>query len=175
MPRDSHHDDFTVGLHWLTAGLIAALWRSAQIIAIFGHGPPEAYHQSFHITLGVMRALVLAVRILWRLTAGRSQKGAHLGLLEQIARATHYVMHAVAGTVVLLGCLTVWMQGDRIWSLVPIPAYDPGNITLGQQIRGWHGVAANLILILAGLHAAAALFHHDVLRDDMFRRMLPRL
>jgi cytochrome b561 len=30
------------------------------------------------------------------------------------------------------------------------------------------------VLILAGLHAAAALFHHYVLRDGVLRRMLPR-
>lgn len=29
------------------------------------------------------------------------------------------------------------------------------------------------ILVLAGLHAAAALFHHYVLKDDVLRRMLP--
>ena len=36
-------------------------------------------------------------------------------------------------------------------------------------------VFANTILILAGLHAAAALFHHYVLRDGVLHRMLPRL
>jgi len=175
MPQDFHYRSPTVGLHWLTAGLIAALWLSAQIIDILRHGTPAAYLQSFHFTLGAMLALVLAIRILWRLTAGCSPKGAHPELLEQIARVTHYATYAVAGTVVLPGCLTVRMQGDTIWNLVPIPAYDPGNITLGRQMRGCHSVAANLILILAGQHAAAALFHHDVPRDEVLRRMLPRL
>ena len=31
------------------------------------------------------------------------------------------------------------------------------------------------VLILAGLHAAAALFHHHVLKDGVLRRMWPRL
>jgi cytochrome b561 len=33
---------------------------------------------------------------------------------------------------------------------------------------------ANSTLIVAGLHAAAGLFHHFVLKDDVLRRMLPR-
>jgi cytochrome b561 len=67
------------------------------------------------------------------------------------------------------------MQGDSIWNLFTVPAYDPGNVrALSRWMRGWHGTAANTILIIAGLHAAAALFHHYLLRDDVLRRMLPR-
>ena len=42
-----------------------------------------------------------------------------------------------------------------------------------RLIHGWHELAANAILIVAGLHAAAALFHHYILRDATLRRMLP--
>jgi cytochrome b561 len=40
-------------------------------------------------------------------------------------------------------------------------------------IGGWHALAANAILVVAGVHAAAALFHHYILRDPTLRRMLP--
>jgi cytochrome b561 len=42
-----------------------------------------------------------------------------------------------------------------------------------HRIGGYHALAANALAILAGLHAAAALFHHYVMRDDILRRMLP--
>jgi cytochrome b561 len=171
--RDLHYDTVTIVLHWLTAGLIAALWLSAQIIGLFGQGTPEVYLRSLHITLGAVLAAVMATRIVWRLATGHSPAGTDTGFLEQIARVMHYALYIVAGVVVLLGCLTVWMQGDSIWNLVTVPAYDPGNIPLGRQMRGWHGLAANFILILTGLHAAAALFHHYLLQDDVLRRMLP--
>ena len=54
-----------------------------------------------------------------------------------------------------------------------IPAYDPGNRSLTRLVHGWHALAANTVLIAAGLHAAAALFHHFILRDATLRRMLP--
>ena len=38
-------------------------------------------------------------------------------------------------------------------------------------VNHWHGLAANTVLILAGLHAAAALFHHYVRKDQLLRRM----
>jgi len=36
-----------------------------------------------------------------------------------------------------------------------------------------HTILGNVIMWLAGFHAAAALFHHYVLRDDTLRSMLP--
>ncbi|WP_342587451.1 cytochrome b/b6 domain-containing protein [Manganibacter manganicus] len=37
-----------------------------------------------------------------------------------------------------------------------------------------HTTLGNVILWLAGLHAAAALFHHYYLRDGILKSMLPR-
>jgi cytochrome b561 len=54
-----------------------------------------------------------------------------------------------------------------------VPAFDPANKALRHLIGDWHALAANAILILAGVHAAAALFHHFILRDGVLRRMLP--
>jgi cytochrome b561 len=38
---------------------------------------------------------------------------------------------------------------------------------------GLHGWLADALLILAGVHAGAALVHHYVWRDPTLRRMLP--
>lgn len=173
MQREARYDSVTIWLHWATAGLIVALWLGAQIIDLFGRGAPEMYLRSLHVTLGVTLACVLAFRVVWRLTGARGP-AVRADLLETAAHLLHYVLYALAGVVVVLGALTVWMQGDTIWNLFTIPAYDPANVrALGREMRGWHGLAANTILILAGLHAAAALGHHYLLRDNVLRRMLP--
>ena len=49
----------------------------------------------------------------------------------------------------------------------------PGDRALVHQIGDWHALAANALLIVAGVHAAAALFHHYILHDETLRRMLP--
>jgi cytochrome b561 len=169
------YDIVTIWLHWLTAGLVIALWLEAQVIDAFGHGgSAEVYMRSLHITLGVSFAVVLAFRLLWRWTGARRPATAENDLLERIAHVTHYLLYILAGITLVLGCLTVWMQGDSIWNLFTVPAYDSANIrAMSRLMRGWHGTAANAILILAGLHAAAALFHHYLLRDNVLRRMLP--
>ncbi|HEY8327046.1 MAG TPA: cytochrome b/b6 domain-containing protein, partial [Rhodanobacter sp.] len=40
-------------------------------------------------------------------------------------------------------------------------------------IKPIHELGATLGYLLVGLHAAAALFHHYIQRDDTLRRMLP--
>ena len=49
---------------------------------------------------------------------------------------------------------------------------DPG---LAKPLRAWHARIANAGYALIGLHAAAALVHHYVLRDNALARVLPLL
>jgi cytochrome b561 len=66
-------------------------------------------------------------------------------------------------------------RGDNLFGLVQVPAFDPGNRALRRAAAGWHELAANWLLILAGLHALVALAHHYIRRDGVLRRMLPGL
>ena len=50
---------------------------------------------------------------------------------------------------------------------------DAAETRYGHDIQGWHGLVANSILIQAGVHASAALFHHYVWGDGVLARMLP--
>jgi cytochrome b561 len=49
-----------------------------------------------------------------------------------------------------------------------------GDPALPGPITNWHGLAANVLLGLALLYAAAALLHYYVFRDGVLRRMIPR-
>jgi cytochrome b561 len=78
----------------------------------------------------------------------------------------------VIGTV-LLGLATMWSEGSSIFGLFQVPKMPGTDKALAHQIFGWHALAANAVLIVAGLHAAAALGHHYVLRDAVLARMVP--
>jgi cytochrome b561 len=43
--------------------------------------------------------------------------------------------------------------------------------TLPDLLGDLHGLMANLMLAVAGLHVAAALWHHSLLRDGLLARM----
>lgn len=58
--------------------------------------------------------------------------------------------------------------------LVAIPKLLPGHAQLRPTIESLHKFLANALVIVAALHALAALLHHFRLQDDVLRRMLGR-
>lgn len=167
------YDRLSIVLHWVTAGLVAILWTLGQTIDFFPRGAPKIDARSVHITLGATLALVLLVRVLWRAGAGRKLPLANAGWLGVAAKAVHYGLYLLVGATVLLGIGNAWQRGDVLFNLYRIPQLIPGDVALRRALEGLHGDFADAVLIVAGLHAAAALAHHYLLRDKVLRRMLP--
>jgi cytochrome b561 len=171
--RDLHYDPVTIALHWISAMLIGLLWVLGQTINFAPSGPLRVDYRSLHMLLGIALAGVFTVCFIWRLSRGRSLPGADNGLMEGVARLTHWTLYLLILVALVLGLANVWVRGDVVFNLFTVPAFDPANKALRHLIGDWHALAANAILILAGVHAAAALFHHFILRDGVLRRMLP--
>jgi cytochrome b561 len=171
--RELHYDAVTIVLHWASAGLVALLWVIGQTVDFAPSGSLRVDYRSVHIALGVALALVFITRVVWRLAQGRRLPGVGSVLMDRVAGLTHWVLYGLVLTTLTLGLANVWVRGDLIFNLFTVPAFDPGNKALRALIGDWHALAANATLILAGLHAAAGLFHHYVLRDGVLRRVLP--
>jgi cytochrome b561 len=168
------HDPTTLVLHWFSAMLVVALWTIGQTVDVFPNGPLRIDYRSVHIVLGVLLGLVLVVRLAWRLTRRDILPPIDHGLLLVVARTTHWALYALLIATVVFGFAYVWTRGDSIFNAFQIPQMVPGDRALSHQIGNWHALAANALLIVAGMHAAAALVHHYILRDATLRRMLPR-
>jgi cytochrome b561 len=65
------------------------------------------------------------------------------------------------------------VRGDSYFGLFTVPAFDPGNKALRENVEDLHGTIATIILVLAGLHASAGLLHYYLWHDGVLRRMLP--
>jgi cytochrome b561 len=167
------YDGLSIGLHWLTAALVVILWTLGQTIDFFPKGAPRIDARSTHIVIGALLGLVLLVRVLWRATSGRSLPLADSGWLGALAKLMHYGLYVLVVLAVLLGILNAWQRGDVVFNLYRIPPLLPGDVSLKRTLAWLHGDCADLVLIVAGLHAAAALAHHYLLRDSVLRRMLP--
>ena len=68
--------------------------------------------------------------------------------------------------------LAHWMHLALCALLIAMPTFGAMSWYLGL---GWagdlHEISVNVLLILVGVHAAAALFHHYVLKDGLIDRM----
>jgi cytochrome b561 len=64
-------------------------------------------------------------------------------------------------------------RADDVLLAVHHPVPVANSKALASTIIGVHGWIGHSILILAAMHALAALFHHFVLHDDALLRMMP--
>ena len=167
------YDGISILLHWLTAVLVIILWMLGQTIDFFPKGVPRVDARSVHIVLGATLAIVLLVRVLWRASAGRRLPLANSGWLGVVARIAHYGLYLLVAATVVLGVFNAWQRGDALFNVYTIPKLIPGDLALRRTLGELHGDLADVVLIVAGLHAAAALAHHYLLRDPVLRRMLP--
>ena len=171
-----HYDGMEIALHWATAVLVVTLWLIAQDWSFWPRGSHGRHVlQSLHVSLGLMFLVILAARILWRLGPGRRPLPATTGAVEVAAELTHYALYALLLAQVVLGVLWRWGNQDplSLFGLFTIPSPTVFSKPVTHLFGDLHATIGNGILILAGLHAAAALFHHFVLRDGVLRRMLP--
>jgi len=74
------------------------------------------------------------------------------------------------------GVVLQFARGDAIpvFGLVEIASPWLKDRAFSKNVEEVHEVLAHTLMVVAGLHAAAALIHHWVLRDRTLRRMLPR-
>jgi cytochrome b561 len=166
------YDATTIALHWCTAGLVVALWIIGQTADWIPRGPVRGDYWSIHFVLGFALAFVLIARIFWRASRGRRLPAADSGLLHLLAEAMHYALYALLLIVAALGVVNAFIRGSSLFGIVDLPQL--GDRDLRGPITHWHGLAANILLGLALLHALAALAHRYVFKDDVLGRMAPQ-
>jgi cytochrome b561 len=164
------YDTATRHLHWLSAALIAGLWLLGQTIDDFAKGTPRMNARSVHIAIGLALLLVFAVRV-WRRSQGKVQT---FEPREPLVEWSHLGIYLLLGAVLLLGALNASLRTDWFFGWFRFPRIvDAGGDDLKELIENLHALAANALAFVAVGHAAMALFHHYVRKDQVLRRMLP--
>jgi cytochrome b561 len=166
------YDTPTIFLHWLTATLVVVLWIIGQTVD-FPRGVLRIDYRSVHVVLGVVLAGVLLTRLAWRIWRGLTIPPDRHRLLAAAAKAIHWALYLLLFVAVTVGFVYEWARGDSFFNLFRLPGFAHGDRSLIHMIGGWHALAANSVVIIAGLHALAALSHHYVVRDDVLIRMAP--
>lgn len=174
--QDERYDGFAIILHWLTAVLVVTLFALAQIWGFLPRASNTRHlMQSLHVSLGVTLSFVLFVRLAWRGGFGHRWPTTGAGLLEWAARALHYVLYGLLLTMVVTGFGKIWSRSHSadFFGLISLQAPFAVGKAWQPVVDAVHQWCAWTIIVLVGLHALAALFHHYVLRDRILQRMLP--
>ena len=91
------------------------------------------------------------------------------------ARLAHYALYALLLLAPISGIVLQFARGDAlpVFGVTEIASPWNADRAFARAVKEIHEMMANALVILAALHAAAALVHHWVLRDRTLVRMLP--
>ncbi|MCC7166358.1 MAG: cytochrome b [Rhodospirillales bacterium] len=163
-------------LHWGMAGVIALCFVVGLGMEELPKGDFKGMVYAFHKSLGVMAILLLALRLDWRVSnpAPRAVPNPSVWM-ERAAKLAHLLLYLLMLGVPVTGILMSFANGKPVtffglFTLPPVIGPDKG---LKHLFGDLHEGMANGLLVLVGLHAAAAVWHQIVLRDGVLGRMLP--
>ncbi|MFM0327740.1 cytochrome b [Caballeronia glebae] len=161
--------------HWLTALLLLVQFALAVVMPDVTRDTKPDGLIAWHLGVGMSIVLLVIIRLFWRSTHSVPPELPTLPKpLRVLAALTHWCLYALLLVVPIMG----WANASsRAWDVmllgaVPMPALSPAGSPIGHALGDWHGNLAWVLLALIGMHVAAALYHHFVLRDQTLRRML---
>lgn len=170
------YDRVLKGIHWATLLLVAisfaAIWASHAAAS----REQAMLLVQLHRSVGVSILALTLFRLAWRWDARIPALPAELRLIQKLAaRATEYALYALLLAQPVLGILHTNARGQRVdlFFIGELPPVVGADKALAKQAMAAHEAAGYLLLVLIAMHAAAALFHHFVRRDDVLNTMLP--
>ena len=171
------YPDSAILLHWLVLILVVAAYACILLRTNFERGSDireglKAWH--FMLGLSVLAATFLRIGLramVWKTPPITPPPPRMLHLLSI---AAHLAIYAWLIAMPIAGWTILSAKGDPIpfWGLNLPPLTSPDKV-LADQVKELHETSGTIGYFLLGLHAAAALFHHYLMKDDTLRRMLP--
>lgn len=163
-------------LHWIIFVLVALAVTLVEIKGFWPKGSATRNGlQQWHQATGVTILAVATLRLLWRFGHHTPPALASIAAWqEKLAQLMHIVLYGLLFLMPLSGLVAVMAKGQAI-NLFGLASFGPWLATdkaLSSMVKGWHETGGTVVYWLVGLHAAAALWHHFVQKDDTLRRML---
>jgi cytochrome b561 len=162
------------GFHWLTAILTLA----AFLLSVGGpesrvFGEENQASLSLHESLGVSVFALTLIRLAYRALDAQPEPEPMAIWMRWSARLTHYLLYALLLFVPLSAIVGSWLDGYPLtfYLLGDIASPAAASAVPGHSLLDLHKLGGDAIMWLAGLHAAAALYHHAIVKDGTLRAM----
>lgn len=170
------YGSLSITLHWLMLALLVAVYCTMEFKGIYKKGTPgRDAIMMWHYMLGLTAFFLVWLRVLTRLAGTRPAiEPALPDWQAALAKAGHWALYALMIGLPVLGWLTLSAKGSEIpFFGVELPPLIGKSEPLAKTLKAVHEWIAKAGYFVIGLHAAAALYHHYVRRDNTLRLMLP--
>lgn len=177
MAKPDQYRRSQVALHWVmfilfAIALIAIGYR--ETVPKDGGQALRDTLRAIHITAGLSVFVLAFFRLGIRLTAGVPPILGESRLQRLAAEAMHWALYAVMFALPITGIVFSQAGGRTVAFLgLALPQMIAPDPALRSVVREIHEFLGGSVYILVGLHAAGALWHHFVVKDDTLRRMKP--
>jgi cytochrome b561 len=164
----------SITLHWVTLLLIAAAYATMEFKSVFPKGSAAREAMAhWHYVLGLAVFALAWLRLVVRTSGDELIDSGVPAYQAQLRRIVHWSLYALMIGLPLVGWMTLNAKGTPVAFLgYELPMLLSENRTLARSLKDVHEILARSGYFVVGLHAAAALYHHYVKRDDTLRRML---
>lgn len=166
----------TIALHWLVAAGIVFMLALGFYVSSLPRGQMKTDWVQIHKSFGMIVFALAALRVAWRFVA--PFRGSAVARWERAAaRAAQWALLAATLVAPISGVVrsVSYARPVSVFGVLVIPQLlVEKNEALNEVAGGLHEAAAWAIVVLLLLHAAGALKHVLVDRDDTLARMLPR-
>lgn len=162
-------------LHWLIVALLVVQYSIGWLMPDLHRGMQPGVLMTLHISVGFTILVLIVLRLIWRLTHPVAPESSLAGWQRLSSELVHWLLYILVLATTISGWLFASFRGWSVsfFYLLPMPMLSSDNAAAGRAIDGLHQAAEWTLLVLIGLHVAAALAHVFIYRDRIMQRMLP--
>jgi cytochrome b561 len=175
VPVQDRYDRIAVMLHWVLAAALLAQISFGWLLGEFERNTPaRASAINWHKSSGLILALLVLLRLLWR---QRHKPPAYPAGMDRralrAARAGHLLLYVCMVGLPLSGYLAsnFSRHGINFLNQLRLPPWGPDDKVTYALLNGTHDVLAYVFSALVAGHILIALYHARIARDGLFSRM----
>jgi cytochrome b561 len=172
-PAPTRYGSTAVAFHWAIAALVVFL---GTLGVLFDDIPKESrpFWINVHGCVGLVYFALVIARLVWRTSHKPPDPPPDIGeFSRRISGAAHHLLYALMVLIPIFGIVAyVWHGRAFDYGFAQLNFGVASNPQVYHPAEDVHQLLAYFLFGLAGLHAAAALYHHFVRGDGVLLRML---
>lgn len=173
---DDRYGTIAKWLHWSMALCFIVMLIMGNYFNAFPKEFRPLIYQ-LHKSTGLLLLALVIVRMFWRALNQQPHIPAEYG---RIIRWAGLLAHGALYGLMVAMPLSGWLFANPKRPLMFFNWFEVPHLTsidqtaLRRLAYDAHGLLANACIVLIGVHIAAGLFHHFILKDNILTRMLPQ-
>ena len=175
--RTDHYPATSKLLHWLIAASVLTTAPVAIAMGRVAPGPTQDSLYNLHKSLGVLIFVLMALRLINRLTVGAPIADP---AIEPWQKALSAIVHTLLYILLLAMPIVGYVANSAFGAPTPffglftLPPIVGKNEALSNQLFTFHRWTGFVVIALVLMHVGAVVFHTFIRKDNVINRMLPR-